>query len=158
LGTTKCSKKSGEEEESFDLVKRTYLDANVLLAAFRGSESSEALKVPDDPERLLLVSDFVRLEVLPKPRFLKQEKEVEFMEAIFEVAESIPISPELTEKAIEFASLYDISGLDALHVGAAVSGKADELITLEKATKPMFRSREVRVVSLHPDQGDAIDG
>ncbi len=49
--------------------RRTYLDANVLIAAWNGDAESRgwARAVLDDPERQLLTSDFVRLDVLPKP-------------------------------------------------------------------------------------------
>ena len=41
------------------------------------------------------------------------------------------------------------SGMDALHVAAAIEAKADELVTTEKPTKPMHRVKEVKVVSLY---------
>lgn len=57
-------------------MKRTYIDANVIIAAFQGEESvaRRALQVLDDPNRELVVSDYLKLEVLPKPTFLKSEK------------------------------------------------------------------------------------
>ena len=33
--------------------------------------------------------------------------------------------------------------------------KVDELVTMEKPTKPMCRVKEVKVVSLHPDAEEA---
>lgn len=49
--------------------KRTYLDSGVLLAAFRMKEETgrRAMEILDDPERTLVVSDAVWLEVMPKP-------------------------------------------------------------------------------------------
>ena len=135
-------------------MKRTYIDANVLIAAFRGEEkvAERALKVLEDPDRALVVSDYLRLEVLPKPRFHNKQEEVEFMQAVFEnAAENVSTSDELTEKAVELASRYDMTPIDALHVGAAVVAGVDELVTMEKPTKPMCRVTEVGVVSIHSD-------
>lgn len=135
-------------------MKRTYIDANVLIAAFRGEEkvAERALKVLDDPDRALVVSDYLRLEVLPKPRFHNKQEEVEFMQAVFEnAAEKVSTSDELTERAVELASRYDMTPIDALHVGAAVLAGVDELVTMENPTKPMCRVSEVEVVSIHSD-------
>ena len=52
-------------------MKRVYIDANVLIAAFQGEEqiAQRALRVLDDPALKLVISDYLRLEVLPKPTF-----------------------------------------------------------------------------------------
>ncbi len=133
-------------------IMRTYIDTNVLIAAFRGnnSVSDQAQKVLDDPNRTFVVSDYLELEVLPKPLFLKKEEEVAFMRAIFAVAENVPTSPEVTKNAIELASRYNISPMDALHVGVAQAANVDEFITLEKWTKPMCQVTEVNVTSILP--------
>ncbi len=136
-------------------MKRTYVDANVLIAAFRGRRdvATRALEVLDDPERILVVSDYLRLEVLPKPTFHKRQLEQAFMEAVLEASEQIPSSGELVNLAIEMAARYDMTPLDALHVAAAIVGGVDELVTLEKPTKPLCKVHEVRVVSLHGGSG-----
>jgi hypothetical protein len=48
---------------------RTYLDANILIAAFQGEGDGAmaAIAALDDPDREFVVSDFLRLETLPKP-------------------------------------------------------------------------------------------
>lgn len=133
-------------------MKRTYIDANVLIAAFQGEESvaRRALQVLDDPNRELVVSDYLKLEVLPKPTFLKKREEIEFMKAIFDSAsENVATSPRLTECALNMASKYDMTPIDALHIGAAIISGVDELVTMEKATKPMCKVAEVKVISLH---------
>jgi hypothetical protein len=135
-------------------MKRTYIDANILIAAFQGEEpvALRALQVLDDPERNLVVSDFLRLEVLPKPVFHKRFEEVEFMNAIFEkVAENVATNPELTGKAVEIAGQYNLSPVDSLHISAAMIAKVDEFITMEKPTKPMFRITDLKVVSMHSE-------
>jgi predicted nucleic acid-binding protein len=137
---------------------RTYIDANVLIAAFQGvtSVARRALQVLDDPNRALVVSDYLRLEVLPKPTFHKRQGEIDFMRVIFEAAsENVTASPQLTERAIAMASKYDMKPLDALHIGAAVVSGVDELVTTEKTTMPICKVTEVRVISLHSESEPA---
>ncbi len=133
------------------MIKRTYIDANVLIAAFQGDEhiSRRAMEVLDDPNRQLVVSDFLRLEVLPKPTFHNRTEEVQFMTSVLENAgESVPCDLVVTEKAILLASVYDLAPMDALHVSAAVTANVDEFVTLEKPTKPICRVSEISVRSL----------
>jgi predicted nucleic acid-binding protein len=135
-------------------MKRTYIDANVLIAAFQGDESisRQAMEVLSDPERILVVSDYLRLEVLPKPTFHKRLEEVAFMESVLnDASETIPSFPEVTAQALQLASEYDITPMDAIHVGVALIAKVDELVTMEKPTKPMCRVKEVTVTSLYPN-------
>lgn len=74
----------------------------------------------DDPNRKLVVSDYLRLEVLPKPTFHKRQDEIDFMQVIFdEAAENLSTSPELTSLAIDLSSKYDMTPIDALHIAAA---------------------------------------
>jgi predicted nucleic acid-binding protein len=127
---------------------------NDLIAAFRGESdiAFRALEVLDDSERQFVISDYLRLEVLPKPTFLGRHEEVLFMRTFLEeAAEDVPSSQEVTGRAVNLASPYDMTPIDALHVGAAVTAAVDELVTVEKATKPMCRVREIKVVSLHSE-------
>lgn len=131
---------------------RTYVDASLLIAAFRGDEdtSRRAMGVLDDPNRRLVVSDYLRLEVLPKPSFHRREDEVKFMNDILENAsENVPSDPTLTAIAIELASRYDLKPIDALHAGAAVKSRVDEFVTMERPTSPLCKIKEIIVVSLH---------
>jgi predicted nucleic acid-binding protein len=123
-----------------------------LIAAFQGEEllARRALQVLDDPNRKLVISDYLRLEVLPKPTFHKRQEEIDFMQAIFDGAsENVATSPELTGRAVAMASKYDMTPMDALHIGAAAISGVDELVTMEKPTKPMCRVTEVKVISIH---------
>lgn len=135
-------------------MKRTYIDANVLIAAFQGEEkvAQRALQVLADPNRSLVVSDYLRLEVLPKPIFQKRQAEIEFLQVVFDgAAENLSTSPEITGRALEYASKYDMTAIDALHVGAAAVAAVDEFVTLEKPTKPMCKVKEVKMVSIHSE-------
>ncbi len=140
-------------------MKRTYIDANVLIAAFQGEDqvAQRALQVLDDPNRKLVVSDYLRLEVLPKPTFHKRRIEIEFMQAVIDGAtENLNTSSELTGCALVMASKYDMTPIDALHIGAAAAADVDEFVTMEKPTKPMCRVNEVKVISIHSESDEAL--
>lgn len=128
----------------------TYLDSNVLIAAWRGEvlAKASARAVLDDPKRCFFVSNFVRLEVLPKPVFYRQTAEIAFMAMVLDSAKQVLITPALIQRAIRLASQYNIAPLDAFHVSAAAEIGVDELVTLEKQEKPMCQQTEVRVVSI----------
>lgn len=133
------------------MATRTYVDPSVLIAAFRGEGAlaRRAFEVLDDPARIRVVSDYVRLEVLPKPIFHKQQEEEQFMREYCNAAEEVPSSPEVTNTAVDLASRYDLHPVDALHVASAVIARAAELVTLEKPGKPICKVREIQVTSLH---------
>ncbi|HLI47527.1 MAG TPA: PIN domain-containing protein [Chthonomonas sp.] len=134
---------------------RTYVDANVLITAFRGDRgnaSRRALEILDDPDRQLVVSDFLRLEVLPKPTFHGNAAECEFMQTVLDnAAENVPCDNTVVEKAVEFASRYDLQPMDALHVAIAFIAAVDEFVTFEKPTKPLFKVPQIKLLSLHPE-------
>ena len=60
----------------------TFIDACVLIAAAQGNEAtaSRAFEVLDDPDREFVVSDFLKLEVIPKPTFNRYNEQVQFFE------------------------------------------------------------------------------
>ena len=131
--------------------RKLYLDTNVLITAFRGQDdaASRALRLLDDASVDFVVSDYLRLETLPKPSFLGRREEVEFMQAFFAAAQvDVASDTQITRSAIDFASRYDLQAMDALHVVAATHARADAFITTEKTTKPLFRVTEVAVKSL----------
>jgi predicted nucleic acid-binding protein len=131
----------------------TFVDAGVLIAAVRGTAEIglRANQVLGDPRRSFASSPFLRLEVLPKARFHKKFGEVYFYETFFEVVErwAVPDSA-LLGQAQSLASRFGLSALDALHVAAALSVGADEILTTERLEKPIHRVTEIRVRSLHP--------
>ncbi|WPL18201.1 putative nucleic acid-binding protein, contains PIN domain [Thiorhodovibrio winogradskyi] len=138
---------------------RTYVDANVLIAAWNAEKEPRAWAraVLDDPQRRFIISDFVRLEVLPKPEFHRKTRELAFMHMVFSTAENVPVSTALVQRALAMAGRYDLSPLDALHLAAAAEARVDELVTMERPEKPMCRQTEVRVISLRvlDEQGKA---
>jgi predicted nucleic acid-binding protein len=130
--------------------RRTYLDANVLIAAWNGDSDTRtwARAILDDPGRRFVVSNFVRLEVLPKPTFHRRLGELAFMNAILSVAEQIEVDRLVVTRALTMAGKYDLHPLDALHLAAAAEAGVDELVTLERPEIPMCQQNEVKVVSL----------
>jgi len=109
------------------------------------------MEVLDDPDRTFAASAFVRLEVVPKALFHKRLDESAFYETFFaEVDRWAVPSPELLDQALTEASRSGLSALDALHVAAAVSVRADELVTTEGRGKPIHRVTMLPIKTLHP--------
>ncbi len=131
-------------------MKRTYIDAGVLIMAFQGQAPAarRALAVLDDPGRSLVVSDYLRLEVLPQPMYNCRKEETEFMQAVFESAENVPHSTIDVDEVLQLAGRYGLRAMDSLHVGSALAAGVDEIVTTEKPTKPLCRVTEVQVTSL----------
>ena len=134
---------------------RTYIDSGVLIAAARGRApmALRALEVLDDPTREFVSSIFVKLEILPKAIYYKNEAEAEFYEAFFSgVTHWANPYETLIEEAFKEASATGLAALDALHVVSALSVGAEELVTSEKPDKPLHRTRLIKVVSIAPER------
>jgi hypothetical protein len=134
----------------------TFVDAGVLIAAARGGteQAARALEILDDPEREFAASPFLRLEVLPQATFNKREIEVAFYEAFFSAATHwVTDLQAITEAAEREASTYGVQAMDALHVAAALSAGAQELITTEKPSRSIHQARSVKVVTIYPESG-----
>ncbi|MDO5624456.1 MAG: PIN domain-containing protein [Pseudomonadota bacterium] len=129
--------------------RRTYLDSGVLLAAFRadGVLGERAMQVLDDPDRQLLVSDAVWLEVMPKALYQGQQAEADFYAAVFEAAQRLAWIPASLARAAQVAAQHGIAAMDAIHIAHALDAQADEFITSEKPSKPMFRVQEGMVLT-----------
>lgn len=129
----------------------TYLDSGVLIVASRGIDliSLKAISILDDPQRLFSSSLFVRLEILTKAKYHKQEDEINFYETFFAScqvwAKEFNIIIKLAEN---LATKYGLNALDALQVASAISVNSDEFITTEKITKPLHRVTEIKVISI----------
>ena len=82
------------ERDHFEegLVIRTFLDAGVLIAAARGRGliAVRAHAILDDPERSFVTSDYIRMEVLPKALYHRQNAEVLLYERFFSSKRSPP--------------------------------------------------------------------
>lgn len=135
-------------------MKRTFVDAGVLIAAARGGteQSRRAMAVLDDPEREFVASPFLRLEVLPQALFNKRQAEVAFYETFFSaVTQWATDLAAIVEAAQREASACGVEAMDALHVAAAASAGAVELVTTEKPTRSLHRARLVRITTIYPE-------
>ncbi len=132
-------------------VIRTFLDAGVLLAAIRGGTDvcDKALSLLDDPDREFITSEFLKLELLPMAIYHSRQTEVDFYNAFFAGAKHhAEASQEIANSAFDFAKTHGIAAIDALHVAVAAKFHADEIITTEKSTKPMYRVQFSKVIPL----------
>jgi len=90
------------------------------------------------------------MELLPKAVYYKNYEEIEFYEKFFALVSNWCVfTDELLQTAFEEAQQSGTEALDALHVVAAAHCGAEELATTEKPTKPIHRTRLVKVVSIH---------
>lgn len=138
-------------------MKLTFVDSSLLIAAARGTDevAERALSVLSDVERTFVCSDYVRLEVLPKPVYNGYEDEAEFYREFFaETARWVGSSPELSEKALELACQHGLSAVDALHVAAAEREGVEEFMTSERRTKPLFRVTTPQITSIRDENGE----
>ena len=131
---------------------RTFLDAGILIAAVRGQEdeAARALAILEDPQRSFIASDFLRLEVLPKALYYQRLAEAALYERFFSNARLIPVSAALVTQAYTEASTFGLSALDALHVTVAKAGGAEEFITTERLTSPLFRVTGILIKPFAP--------
>ena len=129
----------------------TYLDSGVLLAAWKNTElRPAALRVMEDSNRQFATSQLAKLELLPKPAFEQHPIETAFYQAHFaEAIASQALDESLGNEAQKFAAKYGLAAVDALHIAAALRLGAEEFYTSEKPGKPMFRVRELKIISLH---------
>jgi predicted nucleic acid-binding protein len=135
------------------LATQTFLDANVLIHAFRGTSaaSQAARDLIDDPAREFVASDILRLELIPKPHFNRFTAEEEFYEDYFAAAKTVVrTSPEIVTESEQTAKSHGLSAADALHVTAAKRGGVQEFFTAEGKGKPLFRVTDIAIVSLQP--------
>jgi predicted nucleic acid-binding protein len=134
-------------------MKRTYIDSGVLIAAARGTTdvSISAMQILDDPHREFASSIFVKLEVLPKAICYKNTAESDFYEEFFSAVSYWANSLEsIVENAYHEACHLGLAAIDAIHVAAAKSVGAEELVTSEKLGKPIHRAIGIKVISIVP--------
>lgn len=134
--------------------KRTYVDANLLIAAWQGKGELgiRALRILDDPQRTIVLSRAVWLEVMPKAIYHKQVMEVTFYQEIFAMAEVQEWNVETLGRAEALAQQYGIAAMDAVHLAIAIVGNVDEFVSAEKPQKPMFRVSEIVVQSIRGNE------
>ena len=132
--------------------RRTYVDAGVLIAAARGNGrlAERALGVlTDTTGREFVCSDYVRLEVIPKATYEGRAAEVQFYEEFFaSVALWLPFDAGNMQRVLEEACRSGLSAMDAIHVVSAAESDCEEIVTSEKPTKPIHRTKLINVLSI----------
>lgn len=134
---------------------RTYIDTGVLITAARGIApiAIKALEILDDPNREFVSSIFLKLEVLPKAIYHRNEAEVAFYNAFFDAVTNWADSLDtIIQEAFKESCNSGLAAMDALHVASAATLGAEELVTTERSEKPIHRTHLVRVVSIMPSR------
>lgn len=121
--------------------KLTFLDTGVLISAMCGEEklAARCFAVIDDPDREFVASDFLKLELLPKPTCHKKEESLAFYkDYLAAVSKMLITTPATTANAFELACQHGLGAVDAIHFQTAIEANVAEFITTEKNTKPYF--------------------
>ena len=133
---------------------RTYLDSGVLILASRSVDTRylQAISILDDPNRIFVASEYLKMELIPKATFHKSIAELNVYLAYFESATSlVRFDSNHYEQALTLASNYGLAAFDSLHLNAALISSCDEFITTERPTSPLFRVPGIRILTLsHP--------
>lgn len=136
-------------------MKRTYVDSGVLIAASRGKGilGERALEIiSDTASRVFVSSEYVKFETVPKPTYFGRTAEIRFYEEFFStVATWLPFDKSHLKAAFAEACESGLSSVDAIHVVLASLTGCDELVTSEKPTSAIHRTKKVRVVSIDFD-------
>jgi len=136
-------------------VIRTYIDAGVLLAAARGAGRlyKRALgEITDTKDREFVCSDYVRLEIIPKATYERQRAELKFYADFFSTVRIwLPFDIRDLKGALDEACYSGLSAMDAIHIVAAAGSGCHEIVTSEKPSKPMHRTRLITVRSIDED-------
>jgi len=130
----------------------SFMDAGVLIQVVRGNEaiSETTLDVIYAADRKLASSFYLMLEVLPKSQFNKRTDEIEFYQSYSTLVSVWATDWEAIHKEAERqARLYGLNAMDALHIAAALSVGADEFVTVEREGKSLFRTPDIRIVSVY---------
>ena len=129
----------------------TFIDSGVLVLAARGVEelSEQAISTITANDRELASSSLIKLEVLTKANYCRQTDEIEFYETFFGAVKYWADDIEkIIQDGYDMSCQYGLAAMDALHLAAAISVGAEEFITTEQPTKPMYRVTAIKVISL----------
>jgi predicted nucleic acid-binding protein len=77
--------------------------------------------------------------------------EVEFYEAFFDSVSWIDDLAGIVKAGNTIACSFGLDAMDSLHVAAAIMSGSEELVTTERASKPIHRVRGICVTSIHSD-------
>jgi predicted nucleic acid-binding protein len=129
----------------------TYLDTNCLiaLADLEPGRHHKVLALLQDEKRAFIYSQFLTLETLSLALHYRKPNRARIFRRYLNLCQYRSNTlAEIMNEAERQSATYGIVGLDACHIAAAIVGLAREFYTFEKPTKPMFRSKEIKVISL----------
>ena len=129
---------------------RVFLDADVLIAAFQGERQLRecALAILSEPLFEFVYDPLLKMEVMIQPTYQRHTLELAFYNEYFNHAKCFGNLNQMFEIGGREAMKHGIAVVDALHVAAAHLARCAVLVTAEKPTKPMFRTKLIRVVSI----------
>ena len=129
----------------------TYVDACLLITAFRYDDvrGEAANIVLNDERRLFVTSDALWLELMPKPLFYRRAEEVDFYADFFGRSQQrLSWNTATLQRAHTLAATYGLAAMDAIHIAFALEAGADQFISAENSTKPMFAVQEMPVLTI----------
>jgi len=129
---------------------RVFLDADVLIAAFQGERQLRecALAILSEPLFDFWYNPLLHMEVMIQPTYQRHSLELAFYKTYFSGASCHGNLNQIFEIGKQEAMKHGIAAVDALHVATAHLARCAVLVTAEKPTKPMFRTKLVKVVSI----------
>lgn len=134
-------------------MKKTFLDSGVIISAWQSNPARQlkALTILNDPHREFVCSPFVRLELIPKATYFKNQQELKFYQEYFtrQVVEWVDDLNQLYDEGLRTGSQFGLKALDALHIAAALMAGCDDFITSEKPTSPFSRVRGVNILTIY---------
>jgi hypothetical protein len=139
----------------------------VLIAAIKGEQQIRecSLAVLSEPNVEFWYSPILRLEVTLQPAHNRRRLELAFLQEYFSSSSSNCFGDldRMFAIAEPEAIKHGIPVIDALHIAAANLSKCSVLVTTEKPSKPLFRTKLVKVVSIdgvsiHRDMSQRVRG
>jgi hypothetical protein len=133
-------------------VIRTYIDSGVLIAAARGKGPlfQKAIAIlRDTSAREFVSSDYVKLEIIPKPTYFGRQAELDFYDAFFSTVSAwFTFDAAHMQQGLTEACQSGLGALDSVHIILAVLSGCDEVITTEKPESAFHRTTLIRTVSI----------
>lgn len=140
-------------EETAEVAIKTYLDSGVLISAWQGNPARQikALTILSDPQREFVCSPFIRLELIPKATYHRNQNELKFYNEYFgnHIAEWVDDLSLLFKEGLKLGSRFGLNALDSLHIAAALIANCDEFITSERPTSPLSRVMNLAVLTIY---------
>jgi predicted nucleic acid-binding protein len=91
----------------------------------------------------------LELELLPSAVYYQRAAEQAFCETFLRNTVSwVEPSKRLFALALSLAGMHGLAALDALHIASALAAGAQEFITTEKPTKPIYRVSKLKITHL----------